>query len=272
MGACDSLRRSSAWVLAFAALALTACSQVGAEGSGGHGANGDSGVLWRLVRDGCVPAARRQAYPPKPCVEVSAPPGEFERGYAVLKDIRGRYQYLVLPVVRITGIESAAVVTPDAPNYFADAWVARLYVEAALHKTVPRDDLSLAVNSEYGRTQNQLHIHVDCVRPDVHDVLRKLLPTLTTRWTTLPVRLQGHVYRAEWVAGASLTINPFRALADGLPAGAPMGSYGLAVIGARSATGQPGFILLATRAGTTDNNDGSAEELQDHNCAVTPKP
>lgn len=86
------------------------------------------------------------------------------------------------------------------------------------------------------------------------------------------MRLRGHVYRAEWVGGASLTINPFRALADVLPPGTAMGRYGLAVVGAYSPIGKPGFILLATRADVAEGNYGSAEELQDHSCAIAKRP
>ena len=43
---------------------------------------------------------------------------------------------------------------------------------------MPRDDISLAVNSVYGRSQNQLHIHIDCVRSDVRNALRAADPTI----------------------------------------------------------------------------------------------
>lgn len=262
------LNRRLACALVLMGLALTAHAHVAPQADTGRAGHVNPNVLWHLVHDGCVPAARKHEYPPKPCVEVSAPTGHFERGYAVLKDIRGRYQYLVLPLVRITGIGSPAVLQPDAPNYLADAWIVRLYVEAALHKTVPRDELSLAVNSKYGRTQNELHVHVDCIRIDVHDILHKLLPDITGRWKPLSTRLRGHVYLAKWVGGESLAVNPFRALAEALPPGTEMGRYGLAVVGVYSAAGKPGFILLATSADVAEGNYGSAEELQDHSCAI----
>lgn len=225
-------------------------------------------ILWHLVHDGCTPAARKHKYPPKPCVEVSAPAKHFERGYAVLKDIRGRSQYLVLPLARITGVGSPTLLKPNAPNYFADAWTARLYVDAALHRIMPRDELILAINSKYGRTQNQLHIHVDCIRSEVHNALREALPYITGQWKPLPVPLRRHIYVAKWFSGTFLAINPFRSLASALPAGAEMDEYGLAVAGAYSSSGKAGFILLATRADISKGNYGSAEELQDHACAI----
>jgi CDP-diacylglycerol pyrophosphatase len=40
------------------------------------------------------------------------------------------------------------------------------------HQT-PRDTISLALNSEFGRSQNRLHIHIDCVGADVRTALHK---------------------------------------------------------------------------------------------------
>jgi len=263
------LSRRLARVLALTGIALVTCAHGAPQAGIRSVRHVNPNVLWHLVHGRCVPAARHHHYPPRPCVEVSAPPGHFERGYAVLKDIKGRYQYLVLPLTRIAGIESPAVLEPGAPNYFADAWTARLYVEAALHETVPRDELSLAVNSRYGRTQNELHIHVDCIRPNVRRALRRVESAITGHWNRLPTPLLHHAYQAKWIGGTSLTINPFRSLATALPDGTQMGLYGLAVIGAYSSAGKPGFVLLATRADIARGDDGSAEELQDRSCAIT---
>lgn len=251
---------------------MAICMQAGPHAQAGIPRHTNPNILWQLVHGGCVPAAWAGKYPPSPCVEVSSPPGHFDRGYAVLKDIRGRSQYLVLPVARITGIGSPAILKPGAPNYLADAWTARLYVDAALHRIMPRNTLIMAVNSKYGRTQNQLHIHVDCIRSDVLDALRKVLPNINGHWKPLPVPLRGHPYEAKWINGDALAINPFRSLASALPAGGDMARYGLAVTGAYSLAGKPGFILLATRADTVTGNYGSAEELQDHACAIAHRP
>jgi len=39
----------------------------------------------------------------------------------------------------VSGIESPILLTPDAPNYFADAWEARRYIDEELHRTLPRE-------------------------------------------------------------------------------------------------------------------------------------
>lgn len=224
-------------------------------------------TLWRLIHDGCATAAARGTEPPAPCVEVTRPAGG-NGGYVVFKDRNGRYQYLVLPLARITGIESPALLAPAAPNWFADAWTARLYVEAALHHPQPRDVLSLVVNSARGRTQNQLHIHVDCVRPDVHAALERLLPTLDDAWRAVTLPPNGHRYQARWLGGRTLTENPFKLLAAALPAGDRMARHSLAVVGAYASTGAPGFILLSGRVDPARHDRGNADALQDIPCAL----
>jgi CDP-diacylglycerol pyrophosphatase len=254
--------------LAFA-IACAASSAWAAQPSATHLPPVSRNQLWHLVHDRCAPAARRGDYPPAPCAEVvdiTAP----KRGYVVLKDRVGRSQYLTIPLARVPGIESPALLAPDAPNYFADAWTARLYVEAALHRTLPRDALILAVNSAHGRTQDQLHIHVDCIRTDVHDVLAHELPSLTAQWRALerPLPPKGHAYQARWIDGDTLTVNPFQLLHDVLPKDDRMARHSLVVVGARSPAGEPGFILLSGRADASTGDHGSGDELQDHDCAI----
>ena len=209
----------------------------------------DPDALWKIVGGRCVPNA--QAGDPAPCVAVTA-------DWAVLKDINGATQYLLIPTARITGIESPAVLAPGAPNYFAAAWQARSYVEARAGHPLPPDAVLLAINPPGARSQNQLHIHIDCVRPDVRDALPGV--TVGDRWAMLPVTLAEQRYAAMRVH--TLEGNPFKLLAEGLPAAADaMGRYTLAVLG----TGD-GFVLLAGRIGTDGNGHG--EDLQDHSCAL----
>lgn len=225
-----------------------------------------------LIHSGCMPAAARGILPPAPCAEVDASRG-YRNGYAVLKDRAGNYQYLVLPLARITGIESPVLLGANAPNYFADAWNARLYVEAALHQRQPRYVLSLVVNSTHGRTQNQLHIHVDCIRPDVHAALRRLLPTMDGHWHLLHTLLppNRHVYQATWIGGKRLAVNPFKLLSAHLAVGDRMALHSLIVVGADSPTGKPGFVLLSGRYDPDRHDRGSGEELQDPGCALARK-
>ncbi|MBD8900581.1 CDP-diacylglycerol diphosphatase [Rhodanobacter sp. DHG33] len=234
----------------------------------------DRSRLWTLVHNECVPSFAQSRFPPLPCMEVDVTRPWDVTGYAVLKDQAGRYQYLVLPLTRITGIESPALQVPNSPNYFAAAWTARLYVEAALHAIQPRDALSLVVNSTMDRSQDQLHIHVDCIRPDVHATLLRLLPAIDGQWRPLASLLppRGHAYWARWVAGETLPIDPFKSLAASLRAGDSMAKHSLIVVGAYSRSDRPGFVLLSGRVDQARDDHADGEELQDRSCIIARQP
>jgi len=234
----------------------------------------DPNVLWRIVHDRCVPTAR-QGHMVKPCVQVSLARG-VQDGYVVIKDLRGKSQYLVLPTARIRGIESPQLLRPEAPNYLADAWRARTWVEKALGRRLPRGDVALAINSVQGRSQNQLHIHVDCIRGDVRAALDAMLPDIGSTWARLPRPLAGHPYRAMRVVGPAAGVRPVRRLARSLHPGQSMGRQTLVMVGQRFADGRAGFLLLAGQSNLARGNSGSGEELQDHQCriadALPPRP
>ena len=219
----------------------------------------DPNALWRIVHDHCVP--EQQAHErPLPCESVSV-----EGGWALLKDRNGVAQYLLIPTARVSGIEDAAVLAPDAPDYFAAAWAARGDVLARLERPLPRDALSLAINSAAGRSQNQLHIHIDCIRPDVRATLRRDAGAIGPQWAKLPADLRDHPYVARRLDGTDLDqANPFRVLADmpGVGAGG-IGAWTLAV-----AAVDGGFVLLADRGNPATGDRAEAEELLDHDCAL----
>lgn len=222
----------------------------------------DPNVLWTIVHTECAPNEAAKG-DPSPCLAV-----DLGGGFAVLKDRSGATQVLVIPTAKVTGIEDPAVLAPAAPNYFEDAWTARRYVNALAGEVIARDMLSLAVNSMYGRSQNQLHIHVDCIRPDVRAALKANLGEIGPAWAPIELpHVMGH-YEAMRLTGDDLgQRNPFKLLAATDPAArAGMGLETLLVAPVNFEDGAPGFILLADRASAGDS--GSAEELQDHTCTV----
>ena len=232
-------------------------------------------VLWRIVHNRCVPDQRLHAAP-APCVAVDLAAGEAA-GTAVLKDRNGASQYLLIPTARITGIESPLLLAADAPNYFAAAWRAGALVGDRLHRALPRGDLALAVNSAFGRSQDQLHIHVDCIRPDVRAALDAAEPGIDDQWRPLSVPLAGHRYRAIRLPGATLAdADPFRILARSLPdPSRDMAGHTLVLVG-DTRNGQPDFILLDGQASTLARllwpsirlGSGAGEQLQDHACRI----
>jgi CDP-diacylglycerol pyrophosphatase len=224
-------------------------------------ANGQA--LWRIVHDQCVPDQQAHG-DPAPCAEVSLSPGSAG-GYVLLKDRNGVAQHLLIPTAKVTGIEDPALLATDTPNYFASAWAARRLVEARLGGPIPRDGLMVAVNSAYGRSQDQLHLHIDCVSPEVRVILRSRPLTPDGLWRGR-LAIAGHGYLSMWLDGAELAADPFRRLAQG-PFGAAreMGAWTLALVGAGDAQ-RPGFWLLAERADPARGETASAERLQDHAC------
>ena len=228
----------------------------------------DSDALWNIVSRQCLPN-QQAAGQPAPCTEVDLRGGEAG-GHAVLKDRNGWLQYLLIPTARVSGIESPELLSERAPDYWGAAWRARRFLEQRYGQPIPRELLSLTVNSQYGRTQNQLHIHISCTDSTVRQQLEDLKDSLSEEWRELPVELQGHGYWARSMAanaGGGPEVEPFKALAAGLPeAGLDMGRYGLALVATRLADGRDGFILLSSRASLIGTNRASVEELQDHGC------
>jgi len=234
------------------------------------GANGsalDPNALWTIVRDYCVPNEQQHGNP-APCAAVDLTQG-VERGYAVLKDPFGQTQYLLVPTRRITGIEDAALLAPDAVNYFAAAWNARSFVGKAVGHELPDDALSVAVNSPLARSQNQLHIHIDCIHANVRSALAHDGASISEHWGLLDTPLGGHRLYAIRVMGDTLAgHNPFKLLAEGIPgARADMGQRALVVAGVSFAGEQAGLVILADRADSRGDLAGGSH-LQDHSCAL----
>jgi len=116
----------------------------------------DPNSLWLITHNVCVPD-QRQFGNPSPCMKV-----DLAAGYVLLKDPNSPTHFVLIPTARVAGIEDPAILLPTAPNYWDQAWRARRYVEERVGRALGRDEVSLAINSINGRTQNQLHIHIDC--------------------------------------------------------------------------------------------------------------
>jgi CDP-diacylglycerol pyrophosphatase len=228
---------------------------------------GNGGALWEIVHGECVPHQLR-GEGPAPCSLVDLQ-GGVKRGYAILKDLRGRAQFLLIPTARITGIESPLLLEPGVTNYVARAWRARTFVEGRLGHPLDRRDVSLAVNSRLRRTQGQLHIHIDCVRRDVRHTLDRLAPSVGDRWAPLGEPLAGRQFRAMRVLGDDLgTTDPFMLLAGDADARSAMGEHSLAVVGADFPGEGPGFVILDGHVTSRFGEAANAEALQDHTCSL----
>lgn len=216
----------------------------------------DPNILWTITHNQCGPSAQHL-----PCLEYHQ-----NAGYVLLKDIVGATQILLIPTARVTGIEDPQILAPNAPNYWQFAWSATRTVQALAHTALPPQDLSLAINSAFARTQNQLHIHIDCLKPDIAAQIRAHAADIGDTWAPFPGIIGLTPYRAMRVLTLQQPGNsPFQLLAR---IASDLSPETLAVVGATSPAGEPEFILLETRHDPTIPGSGGAEELQDHTCAI----
>jgi CDP-diacylglycerol pyrophosphatase len=228
-------------------------------------ARADPMALWRIVHGACVPHFEADEGP-KPCERVDLD-GGVDQGVAILKDRVGVAQMLAIPTRRITGIEDPQMLAQDAPKVFAAAWGAKALVEARLHETLPRQAVAIAINSKWARSQDQFHLHVDCVAKNVAATLADNRAPFNGVWRAMAVPLNGRVYLARRVDSADLAdVGPLKLLADGVEgARAHMDAYSLAAVGA-TFDEKPGFVLLADQFSL--EGGGHAEDLQDHDCLI----
>lgn len=219
----------------------------------------DSNALWKIVDLRCVPSQQATGTPGQ-CTVV-----DLDKRYAILKDIVGRSQHLLIPTDRVTGIESPLVLTSNAQDYWDDAWVSRLYVEQSIKRTLPDNQLGLEINSQFRRTQNQLHIHIDCMHSKVSGALARHAKDTPGewRWDTL----DGQRYRIMRVTSLTQANNPFRIVASDNKDAAAMAMQTILVTGAGPSAEKDGWLVVNSGL-DVGNGSGSAEGLLDHACRV----
>jgi CDP-diacylglycerol pyrophosphatase len=217
--------------------------------------------LRTIVQQRCVPHWV-ETHNPAPCVSVQlSGDGPDAQGFAVLADRKGGAHYLLIPTRSISGIESPEARASLAPNYFDAAWEARGVLNAAAGRELHWSEVGLAVNSVHARSQDQLHLHIECLGQAIYDVIRANADRIGYSWSA--IRVNGWDYQATRVMGIALGAqNPFEILAERLPgAKDSMADYTLLVAGADFGDG-PGFVLLAG-VGVP-----GAERLLDSSCRV----
>ena len=270
---CALIRRQAAFgtrsllhkVTAFAAIIGLIAAMVAGQPHSVSAANRSE--LWFVVHDVCLPVYRSIGVA-FPCAEVNIANG-LDRGFVVLQAPSSTTHVIVVPTTRISGIESPALHSENAPNYWASAWDARRFVEEGARHRLLRDKIGMAINAAGGRSQDQLHIHVACISPVVADFLRRHQAEIHGAWSPLSAKVAGHKFSAMKVETDSLAqVDPFKLLtARGLPSNKlSMGRQTLAVIGATFRNGKSGFYLLANDSGASPRGTVSAEALLDDKC------
>jgi CDP-diacylglycerol pyrophosphatase len=214
----------------------------------------------QIVQNQCV-LNWTQNHNPSPCVKVSVADSNPDTyGYALLADPGGGAHYLLIPTQTMTGTESAELLDPNLPNYFAEAWHGRDLLSKFVGHPVPITDVGLAVGTAATSKQHQFHIHIECLKPEVVASLKAVANTLTDRWTSVTVA--GFPFQGMRLGSEALEVsNPFELVANLSPdARHHMGNYTLVLTGAQFSSG-PGFVVLT-------GNGPSGDLLMDSECSV----
>lgn len=218
-------------------------------------------VLWAALKT-CV-LAKRLAGRTFPCLSVDLGDGA-RPGTAVLRAPGEPSHIVIMPTDTVAGLEAPALRGPRGAAYWRAALAARPFVSDVFKGKLSPAAVGLAVNSARGRSQDQLHIHLDCLRPSVLAALKAHGRQVQRRWSRFPVALAGERYHALLVPEAEAErFNPFAAL-HGLPGARPdLHRTSFAAVATPPGDPEPGFILLAYRA-----PKASAEAVLDHGCTV----
>lgn len=123
--------------------------------------------------------------------------------FTIIKSLGTRYHYLFVPVTVIAGIESPEFWTTGYPAWFQKAWRFRHIAAPWLGNGVAAEKLGIAINSLPRRTQDQLHIHINCIRKDVQDEINSAAFSKT--WA--PITLQssgGQTFKGIALPGSNI--------------------------------------------------------------------
>lgn len=178
--------------------------------------------------------------------------------YIILKDNAPHkpQAYLLIPVDPIAGVEDEKIFSPPFVDLWSSAW---LWSEKYPGRTSAVT--GLAMNSALARTQNQLHIHISCVLPDVTRALwKKRISSDPNNATSVKLGPNHTTYRVVAVPTLDGANSPFtiaRTIAQSTKT--EMREQGIAVVRGKK---NNGFYVLDTA-----ENRGGAEELLDQTCA-----
>ena len=213
-------------------------------------------ALWLVVRS-CV-LAQETIGRPFPCLEVQLPRGTVP-GYAVLRAPGSATHIIVTPTEHLAGIEARELMRDGAGAYWRAALDARRLVSEGARKHFPGSAVGLAINSVDTRSQDQLHIHAECFRPDVLEALRTDPPSRGSDWHAVRSLIDRERYVARSITREELASDNLFALLAGMPGAAANLSRSKVLL----VEAGDRFILAVTR-----NSRRSIERLLDDECSA----
>lgn len=248
---------------AFRLLALLLCAAAAAPPA--HAALDPSrDVLW-IALQGCL-LTKKTTGRSFPCLSVDL--GDKDRpGTAVLRAPGQPTHTVVMPTAAVVGLEAPQLQQAAGNTYWKAALAARSYVVSALGGRLPVEQVGLAVNSVGGRSQDQLHIHLDCIRPTVRTALQRYSSRMRESWAAFPTPLVGGRFLVRRIDAAAVdSFNPFAALRQLPGRASDLRSTSFAVIAREQNDPDKGFYMLAYRS-----PEAHAEMLLDHSCSGVQK-
>lgn len=212
-------------------------------------------LLWATVKL-CV-AAKRTVGAALPCETVDL--GTAGRPGVALLHVPGQKTHFVLsPVDDIAGLEAPRLLGPDGAVIFRAAWSARQRVVDSSDHPIVLSDVGLAINSAMARSQDHLHVHLDCIGSKIRSALRRT--PVEADWTWLPESIGGRRYLARRVRPDGMAaLNPFGLLSGYLPDPRLIMQSSLAAVPAEGG----GLYLIADV-----RPNALTERLLDHNCSA----
>ena len=190
----------------------------------------------------------------------------------ILRPPFGKPDTILSPTRKIVGAEDPSLRTLAAPNYFEDAWNARRFLADPAQKPLAHDDVALAVNSRFSRSQDQLHIHIGCISRQAKQTLQAIAAQLPEdKWAPIQERIRGFAFRGRRIARETLAgVNPFRLAAEGFPDETTSGAQSAIVVaGIQLADGRNEFVLLVWRPDPFGlSRPFAAEDFLDPSCSL----
>ena len=142
-------------------------------------------------------------------------------------------------------------------------------VGKALGKSLPDDMLGLAINARASRSQDQLHIHLDCISEAARAFVHGSAGAIGTTWSAL--RYQGKPVRAVLIPSppAPMDFNAFDVVRNGLDLSPEaVADRGVFVTYVAGSEGKSGFVVVDEPVDRQAGSNGHASDFLDRRCRL----